>query len=95
MCVANTTNWVCGIDERFISPKVAGPMWSAPLHDVAFVEKVLKHVEEKSDLYGTTLRMKGMLTVAKEVIRPPFSFFTKLHSWSILGASSPILLHAN
>lgn len=45
-------------------------MWSAPLHDVEFVEKVLKHIEENKNLYGTAARMKGMLTVAKEVIGP-------------------------
>lgn len=70
-------------------------MWSAPLHDVAFVQKVLKHVEENSDLYGTAARMEGMLTVAKEVIRPSFSFFANPHSSSILGAFSPILFHTD
>jgi tRNA (guanine26-N2/guanine27-N2)-dimethyltransferase len=47
--------------------KVAGPMWSGPLHNTDFVGKVIKHVEENEDHYGTSPRMKGMLTVAKEV----------------------------
>lgn len=42
-------------------------MWSGPLHDQAFLEKVLKHLEENKDHYGTHVRVKGMLTVAKEV----------------------------
>lgn len=42
-------------------------MWSGPMHDPGFVAKVLEHVEASEDSYGTFARMKGMLTVAKEV----------------------------
>ena len=42
-------------------------MWSGPLHDPEFVSDVLDHVEANEDKYGTAARMKGMLTVAKEV----------------------------
>ena len=42
-------------------------MWSGPLHDVEFTNKVLEHVQANSDKYETSARMKGMLTVAKEV----------------------------
>jgi tRNA (guanine26-N2/guanine27-N2)-dimethyltransferase len=47
--------------------QLAGPMWSAPMHDANFVEKVLEHLETHQNNYGTSARMKGMLTVAKEV----------------------------
>lgn len=47
-------------------------MWSGALHDPTFVSSVLDHVEENEDKYGTSARMKGMLTVAKEV-GPPCS----------------------
>jgi tRNA G26 N,N-dimethylase Trm1 len=46
---------------------MAGPMWSGAIHDTGFVDKVLDHLEENQDKYGTLTRMKGMLTVAKEV----------------------------
>ncbi len=42
-------------------------MWSGPLHYRDFVASVLGHVEANEDKYGTSARMKGMLTVAKEV----------------------------
>jgi tRNA (guanine26-N2/guanine27-N2)-dimethyltransferase len=42
-------------------------MWSGPLHNQEFVGKVLDHLEENQSNYGTAARMKGMLTVAKEV----------------------------
>jgi tRNA G26 N,N-dimethylase Trm1 len=47
--------------------QIAGPMWSGPLHDSEFVAKVLAHLEDNEDQYGTSTRMKGMLTVAQEV----------------------------
>ncbi|KAH9952240.1 N2,N2-dimethylguanosine tRNA methyltransferase [Amylocystis lapponica] len=53
---------------------VSGPMWSGPLHDPSFITKVLEHVEASEDKYGTSARMKGMLTVAKEELDTPFYF---------------------
>lgn len=42
-------------------------MWSGPIHDTQFVAKVLEHLEANKEKYATSTRMKGMLTVAKEV----------------------------
>ncbi|KAH9946046.1 N2,N2-dimethylguanosine tRNA methyltransferase [Epithele typhae] len=53
---------------------LAGPMWSGPLHEPAFVSDVLEHVEASKDNYGTAARMQGMLTVAKEELDTPFYF---------------------
>lgn len=50
-------------------------MWSGRLHDPDFVGKVLDHVEENKTHYGTSSRMKGMLTVAKEVAIHDCVFF--------------------
>lgn len=55
-------------------------MWSGPLHDTDFVSDVLAHVEASEDKYGTVARMKGMLTVAKEV---RISFFSAFVSFAI------------
>ncbi len=46
---------------------VAGPMWNGPIHDSQFIGGILEHLEGNEDKYGTSTRMKGMLTVAKEV----------------------------
>ncbi|KIM28758.1 hypothetical protein M408DRAFT_329214 [Serendipita vermifera MAFF 305830] len=53
---------------------MAGPMWRAPLHDVDFVKRVLAHVEQDPSRYGTSTRIKGMLTVASEELTNPFYF---------------------
>lgn len=42
-------------------------MWSGPIHDPAYVSEVLTHVESNKNIYGTSTRMIGMLTMAKEV----------------------------
>ena len=42
-------------------------MWNGRIHDPQFVGQILEHLEGNEDKYGTSTRMKGMLTVAKEV----------------------------
>ncbi|KAF4608496.1 RNA methyltransferase tRNA(m5U54)methyltransferase [Pleurotus pulmonarius] len=69
---------------------LAGPMWSGPLHDPAFVGQVLEHLEANPTHYGTATRMKGMLTVAKEELNTPF-FFTPSKIASYFHCISPPL----
>ena len=71
-------------------------MWSGPIHDKEFISNVLSHVEESEDKYGTAARMKGMLTVAKEV---SISGFLRELTWStqtnaVSGVGHAVLLHA-
>lgn len=42
-------------------------MWSGAIHNNGFISKVLEHLESNQGKYSTAVRMKGMLTVAKEV----------------------------
>ncbi|RDB21077.1 tRNA (guanine(26)-N(2))-dimethyltransferase [Hypsizygus marmoreus] len=69
---------------------LAGPMWSGPLHDSEFVSKVLEHLEANQDKYGTAVRMKGMLTVAKEELPTPF-YFTPAKIASFFHCTTPPL----
>ncbi|KAK0459763.1 tRNA methyltransferase [Desarmillaria tabescens] len=69
---------------------IAGPMWSGPIHDTDFVAKVLEHVEGNPDSYGTSARMKGMLTVAKEELHTPF-YFTPTRVASFFHCQTPSL----
>ncbi|KAF9075258.1 N2,N2-dimethylguanosine tRNA methyltransferase [Rhodocollybia butyracea] len=79
---------------------ISGPMWSGPIHDTGFVSKVLEHTEANKDHYGTSARMQGMLTVAKEELHTPFYFTpTKVASFfhcktPSLEETSSALLHA-
>ncbi|KAI0273761.1 tRNA methyltransferase [Gloeopeniophorella convolvens] len=69
---------------------IAGPMWNGPIHDPAFVDQVLTHLEGNEDKYGTSIRMKGMLTVAKEELSVPF-YFTPSRVASFFHCTCPSL----
>jgi len=46
---------------------LGGPMWAGPLHNPVFVQKILSRLPDlDKTVYGTTERIKGMLTVAME-----------------------------
>ncbi|KAI8973272.1 N2,N2-dimethylguanosine tRNA methyltransferase [Mycotypha africana] len=51
---------------------IGGPAWGAKIHNNEFVKKMLQHVNDNKDCYGTSARMKGMLSVIKEEIDVPF-----------------------
>ncbi|KAL4215733.1 N2,N2-dimethylguanosine tRNA methyltransferase [Rhizopus microsporus] len=65
--VVNGTCEHCGYRHH-----IGGPTWGANIHNAEFVEKMLQHVKENESEYGTSARMKGMLTVIKEEVNTPF-----------------------
>lgn len=69
---------------------VAGPMYAGPLHNVDFIDRILdiNHKADK-DVYGTTERIKGMLTLAKSEL-PDVPFFENLNKVGALFKSAPI-----
>lgn len=66
-------------------------MWAGPIHDPGFVGEVLEHLEESKDKYGTADRMKGMMTVAKEVCTRAYTFlcYQKTSSTTLQELASP------
>ncbi|KAJ2949554.1 hypothetical protein O0L34_g15473 [Tuta absoluta] len=48
---------------------LGGPIWSAPIHDEAFVSRVLSHVEANPDLFGTAKRIQGVLSMVREELQ--------------------------
>jgi tRNA (guanine26-N2/guanine27-N2)-dimethyltransferase len=69
---------------------VAGPMWNGPIHDSQFIGGILEHLEGNEGKYGTSTRMKGMLTVAKEELNTPF-YFTPSRVASFFHCTCPSL----
>jgi tRNA (guanine26-N2/guanine27-N2)-dimethyltransferase len=44
---------------------IAGPMWGGPIHNAAFIEKILSDLPNvDQDVYRTTVRIEGMLATA-------------------------------
>ncbi|KAG7911355.1 hypothetical protein KL906_000676 [Ogataea polymorpha] len=71
---------------------LCGPMWRGPLHNPAFIDRVLG-LEESADesIFKTRPRIKGMLTMAKnELVDVPFHVKTTTLS-AILKGPSPSL----
>lgn len=81
----------CGFCEG--SYTVAGPMWKGPIHEPTFIDRVLT-INSQSDklVYGTTERIKGMLTVAKSEL-PDVSFYFNLNHMSSVFKSPPISIN--
>jgi len=42
-------------------------MWIGPLHDTDFVDKMLQHADSAEAKYETLQRIKGMITLARNV----------------------------
>ncbi|KXJ92418.1 N2,N2-dimethylguanosine tRNA methyltransferase [Microdochium bolleyi] len=55
-----------------IKMHMAGPMYAGPLHNAAFIKKILDDLPQASpDIYGTTARIEGMLSTALEELSLP------------------------
>ncbi|XP_060804468.1 tRNA (guanine(26)-N(2))-dimethyltransferase isoform X2 [Amyelois transitella] len=55
---------------------MGGPIWSAPIHDENFVTRVLTHVHDHPDLFGTSKRIHGMLSVIREELADAPLYYT-------------------
>lgn len=68
---------------------LAGPMWGGPLHNHEFIDTVMKiNDSHDTSVYGTTERIRGMVTVAKNELLEPFYF--NLNQLSSYFKSPPI-----
>lgn len=71
---------------------IAGPMWAGSLHNAEFVDRVLA-VNELLDpeVYGTTQRVRGMLTLARHELTEPF--YINLNQVCSFFKAPPIPIH--
>jgi tRNA (guanine26-N2/guanine27-N2)-dimethyltransferase len=68
---------------------VAGPMYAGPLHDPAFITRILEDLPKvDKEIYKTTARIEGMLSVALEECMPPSSSESNAED----GAYEPAML---
>lgn len=69
--------------------KMNGPIWSYRLHDKDFITKILDNLKNEIDLYGTSKRMLGMLSLVLEELDdcPLFHKYEDLSS--ILHVTAP------
>ena len=55
--------------------RMGGPIWSHPIHDVDFLQRVIESVKQNSDRFTTSNRIVGMLSLmAEEVPNAPLYY---------------------
>lgn len=47
--------------------QIGGPVWINPLHNLNFVQQLIRRVTASPELYGTSKRMLGILHMLAEV----------------------------
>ncbi|XP_056426291.1 tRNA (guanine(26)-N(2))-dimethyltransferase isoform X2 [Hyla sarda] len=71
--------------------QVGGPIWAEPLHDVAFVQKVLAASERNPKRFKTADRIEGMLSMVTEELNIPL-YYTMDNLSSTVRCNTPSLL---
>ncbi|XP_074023361.1 tRNA (guanine(26)-N(2))-dimethyltransferase [Numenius arquata] len=72
--------------------QLGGPMWAEPLHDPAFVERVLAALERSPGRFPTEERMRGMLSVVTEELGDVPLYYTLDGLSSTIHCNTPSLL---
>ncbi|KAF5101888.1 hypothetical protein D0Z03_000507 [Geotrichum reessii] len=69
---------------------IAGPMWAGPIHNKAYIDKMLDIYKDLDlEVYKTTSRIEGMLTLAKDELADVPFYFSPQTIASIVRTSSP------
>uniref|UniRef100_A0A8C0ASQ6 tRNA (guanine(26)-N(2))-dimethyltransferase n=1 Tax=Buteo japonicus TaxID=224669 RepID=A0A8C0ASQ6_9AVES len=71
---------------------LGGPMWAEPLHDPAFVERVLAALQSSPGRFQTEERMQGMLSVVTEELGDVPLYYTLDSLSSTIHCNTPSLL---
>ncbi|XP_041640287.1 tRNA (guanine(26)-N(2))-dimethyltransferase [Cheilinus undulatus] len=72
--------------------QLGGPMWAEPIHDLAFVQKVLSAVTANPSRFGTSKRIEGMLSMVTEELEDVPLYYTVDNLSSTIHCSTPPLL---
>ncbi|KAM4611712.1 tRNA (guanine(26)-N(2))-dimethyltransferase [Polymixia lowei] len=72
--------------------QLGGPIWAEPLHDIAFVQKVLSSVSGNPSRFGTSKRIKGMLSMVTEELEDVPLYYTVDNLSSTIHCNTPPLL---
>lgn len=81
--------------------QLGGPVWAEPIHDVAFVHKVLSAVSGNPSRFGTSKRIEGILSMVTEELEDVPLYYTVDSLSSTIHCNTPpqlqfrsALLHA-
>ncbi|XP_033478998.2 tRNA (guanine(26)-N(2))-dimethyltransferase [Epinephelus lanceolatus] len=72
--------------------QMGGPLWAEPIHDLAFVQKVLSSVSGNPSRFGTSKRIEGMLSMVTEELEDVPLYYTVDNLSSTIHCNTPSLL---
>ncbi|XP_071770144.2 tRNA (guanine(26)-N(2))-dimethyltransferase [Centroberyx gerrardi] len=72
--------------------QLGGPVWAEPLHDTAFVQKVLTAVSGNPSRFGTAKRIEGMLSMVTEELEDVPLYYAVDNLSSTIHCNTPPLL---
>nr|XP_057921282.1 tRNA (guanine(26)-N(2))-dimethyltransferase isoform X2 [Doryrhamphus excisus]XP_057921283.1 tRNA (guanine(26)-N(2))-dimethyltransferase isoform X2 [Doryrhamphus excisus] len=72
--------------------QLGGPIWAEPIHDQAFVQKVLAAVSGNPSRFGTSKRIEGMLSMVTEELEDAPLYYTVDSLSSTIHCNTPPLL---
>lgn len=71
---------------------LGGPIWKEPIHDVEFVRRLLKSIKERPELFKTSDRIIGLLSVIEEELPDCPLYYTVDHLCGVLHCTTPSLV---
>ncbi|KAI5618656.1 tRNA (guanine(26)-N(2))-dimethyltransferase isoform X1 [Silurus asotus] len=72
--------------------QLGGPIWAEPIHDVAFVQKVLSAVSGNPSRFGTSKRIEGVLSMITEELQDVPLYYVLDQLSSTLHCNTPSML---
>ncbi|KAG7460423.1 tRNA (guanine(26)-N(2))-dimethyltransferase [Solea senegalensis] len=72
--------------------QMGGPVWAEPIHDAAFVQKVLSAVSGNPSRFGTSKRIEGILSMVTEELEDVPLYYTVESLSSTIHCNTPPLL---
>ncbi|XP_040891116.1 tRNA (guanine(26)-N(2))-dimethyltransferase [Toxotes jaculatrix] len=72
--------------------QLGGPIWAEPIHDLAFVQKVLSAVSGNPSRFGTSKRIEGVLSMVTEELEDVPLYYTVDSLSSTIHCNTPPLL---
>ncbi|XP_013418215.1 tRNA (guanine(26)-N(2))-dimethyltransferase [Lingula anatina] len=71
---------------------IGGPVWTAPIHDVEFVNRILKRIQGNPDALNTSQRIIGILSVISEELQDSPLHFTLDRLSTVVRTVTPSLV---
>nr|XP_020473508.1 tRNA (guanine(26)-N(2))-dimethyltransferase [Monopterus albus] len=72
--------------------QLGGPVWAEPIHDLAFVQRVLSAVSGNPSRFGTSKRIEGILSMVTEELEDVPLYYTVDNLSSTIHCNTPPLL---